>query len=72
MPRNLPGDSGRGKQKQMTLKKPPQDILKQYLKQADVLYEKLRINQAQIKTLEKLRDTLLPKLMSGEVRVRSE
>lgn len=27
-------------------------------------------NQLQIRTLEKLRDTLLPKLMSGEVRVR--
>ena len=26
-------------------------------------------NQKQIRTLEKLRDTLLPKLMSGEVRV---
>ena len=28
-----------------------------------------RINNKQIRTLEKLRDTLLPKLMSGEVRV---
>jgi type I restriction enzyme, S subunit len=27
-------------------------------------------NKAQIKTLEKLRDTLLPKLMSGEIRVK--
>jgi len=27
------------------------------------------INNNQIRTLEKLRDTLLPKLMSGEVRV---
>jgi type I restriction enzyme S subunit len=26
-------------------------------------------NQKQIRTLETLRDTLLPKLMSGEVRV---
>jgi type I restriction enzyme S subunit len=30
---------------------------------------KTRANQIQIRTLEKLRDTLLPKLMSGEVRV---
>ena len=30
------------------------------------------INNNQIRTLEKLRDTLLPKLMSGEVRVKSE
>ncbi len=30
------------------------------------------INSKQIHTLEKLRDTLLPKLMSGEVRVKLE
>jgi type I restriction enzyme R subunit len=30
------------------------------------------INNKQIRTLEKLLDTLLPKLMSGEVRVKSE
>ena len=32
--------------------------------------DKLRDNTKQIHTLEKLRDTLLPKLMSGEVRVK--
>ena len=31
--------------------------------------EKMTYNLKQIRTLEKLRDTLLPKLMSGEVRV---
>ncbi len=31
--------------------------------------DKLRENKKQIHTLEKLRDTLLPKLMSGEVRI---
>ena len=30
------------------------------------------INRFQIRTLEKLRDTLLPKLMSGKVRVKLE
>jgi type I restriction enzyme S subunit len=34
-------------------------------------FEKIKANQKQIQTLEKLRDTLLPKLMSGEVRVVS-
>ena len=33
------------------------------------IFQKVFKNQAQIRTLEKLRDTLLPKLMSGEVRV---
>jgi type I restriction enzyme S subunit len=36
------------------------------------LFEKIERNQNQIRTLEKLRDTLLPKLMSGEVRVDYE
>ena len=34
------------------------------------LFNKIRANLAQIQTLENLRDTLLPKLMSGEVRVQ--
>ena len=34
------------------------------------LFNKIRANLAQIQTLEKLRDTLLPKLMSGEMRVQ--
>lgn len=33
-------------------------------------FRRMLLNQKQICTLEKLRDTLLPKLMSGEVRVR--
>jgi len=33
------------------------------------MFEKLLKNTIQIRTLEKLRDTLLPKLMSGELRV---
>jgi type I restriction enzyme, S subunit len=33
------------------------------------IYEKVDLNTSQIRTLTSLRDTLLPKLMSGEVRV---
>ena len=33
------------------------------------LFEKIKSNQIQIRTLNTLRDTLLPKLMSGEIRV---
>ena len=36
------------------------------------LYKKISINEAQIRILEKLRDNLLPKLMSGDVRVMIE
>lgn len=37
----------------------------------DVYYQKLISNLDQIQTLEKLRDKLFPKLMSGDVRVDS-
>ncbi len=36
------------------------------------IIRKILCNRLQIRTLEKLRDTLLPKLMSGEVRVKYE
>ncbi len=39
-------------------------------KEIQPLFGKIIFNQQQIKTLTQLRDTLLPKLMSGEVRVR--
>lgn len=44
------------------------DILK-FEGQVTSFFSKMFANQTQIRTLEKLRDTLLPKLMSGEVRV---
>jgi type I restriction enzyme S subunit len=38
----------------------------------DPIFQKIRYNVLQIQTLEKLRDTLLPKLMSGEVRIMND
>lgn len=49
---------------------PPEKLINQF---NDMIYpsiKKIRTNLSQIRTLEKLRDTLLPKLMSGAVRVR--
>lgn len=48
---------------------PPKKRLKEFDKAVLPNFEKIRTNKRQIRTLEKLRDTLLPKLMSGEVRV---
>lgn len=42
-----------------------------YSNQLAPLYEKLIFNLGQIQKLETLRDTLLPKLMNGEVRIES-
>ncbi|HCI29905.1 MAG: putative type-1 restriction enzyme specificity protein MG438 [Deltaproteobacteria bacterium ADurb.Bin135] len=46
------------------------DSIQDNLVYLNELYKKIDINSSQILTLEKLRDTLLPKLMSGEVRVK--
>jgi len=48
---------------------PDKETLNKFDEQVKLSEEKILKNQIQIRTLEKLRDTLLPKLMSGEVRV---
>lgn len=48
---------------------PPEDIYNKFMEQVKPIYSKVFSNQKQIQTLENLRDTLLPKLLSGEVRV---
>ncbi len=48
----------------------PLNKLHEFNQFASVFVDKMRENANQIRTLEKLRDTLLPKLMSGEVRVK--
>ncbi len=44
--------------------------IREYSEQLNLLFGKVIFNLGQIRVLEKLRDTLLPKLMSGEVRVK--
>ncbi|WP_066348577.1 restriction endonuclease subunit S [Aliarcobacter cryaerophilus] len=48
---------------------PPKNIYYKFMEQVKPIYSKVFNNQKQIQTLEKLRDTLLPKLLSGEIRV---
>jgi type I restriction enzyme S subunit len=48
---------------------PPSELIVLFEKTALPLYLKIKRNEAQVRSLEKLRDTLLPKLMSGEVRI---
>lgn len=52
------------------LKSPPNDVLLSFNAHVDNWFKKIHANTKQIQTLENLRDTLLPKLMSGEVRVQ--
>lgn len=53
----------------LEFKLPPKERLKAFSEYSDNAWNKIEYNHTQIRTLEKLRDTLLPKLMSGEVRV---
>ncbi len=48
---------------------PDESTMKKFDQVAKSQFSKIRKNQVQIQILEKLRDSLLPKLMSGEVRV---
>jgi len=49
---------------------PPINLINKFNIQVGSFIEKIKKNNRQIRTLQKLRDTLLPKLMSGEVRVK--
>ena len=55
--------------REMEIKIPSKEKLKMFDKEVEPMFQKINSNQTQIKTLTQLRDTLLPKLMSGEVRV---
>ena len=71
---SMSGSSGRQRAQANVLKTydisiPPKKIIEKLNNQLSSLLNKLDYNAIQIRTLEKMRDTLLPKLMSGEVRV---
>lgn len=51
---------------------PNETVLGNFQKLIMPHFEKLRNNLLQIKTLTQLRDTLLPKLMKGEIRIKAD
>lgn len=56
--------------KEHKVKLPLPDKIAEFENTVSNYFEKMLNNQTQIRTLTQLRDTLLPKLMSGEVRVK--
>ncbi len=54
----------------ITIPVPPETIILNFESQIGGYFNKVLLNKEQIIILEKLRDTLLPKLISGEVRVK--
>jgi len=49
---------------------PDKETINKFHKFVEQIFNKIKYNKHQIRTSEQLRDTLLPKLMSGEVRVK--
>ena len=49
---------------------PQENILKEFQEIIHPIFHKIKTNTKQIQTLTKTRDELLPKLMSGEIRVK--
>ena len=66
------GSINKGDFERLEIIKPPFDLVNRFQREVKPLDDKVIWNSGQIHTLEKLRDTLLPKLMSGEVRVKNE
>ncbi|MEA3330296.1 MAG: restriction endonuclease subunit S [Campylobacterota bacterium] len=56
--------------KSLDIIKPLEELRKKFDEVVIENFEKIKANTKQIKTLENMRDTLLPKFMSGEVRVK--
>ena len=54
----------------MEILKPDDETLKIFHQVVEPTFDKIFINSKQIQTLENLRDTLLPKLLSGGIRVK--
>jgi len=58
--------------KYLTFSFPKEEQINNFNEVINPIFNKIMKNKNQIRTLEKLRDTLLPKLMSGEVRMEYE
>jgi len=54
----------------MEIVKPSEAVMKLFNETYEAVFRKITANNQQIETLKKTLDTLLPKLMSGEVRVK--
>lgn len=56
--------------KNFKIRVPDENSLNKFQNQVGLYFKKILSNSKQIKSLETFRDTLLPKLMSGEIRVK--
>ena len=57
--------------KDLRVVKAPADVLRKFEESVGPIYDRRMLNESESRTLAAIRDALLPKLMSGEVRVMS-
>ena len=55
--------------KEIKILVPNDELITSFQSLINPVFQKIRLNTLEIQTLEKLRDTLLPKLMSGEAKI---
>lgn len=74
--RSMSGSSGRQRVPVQRLKSysiiNEQGLIRKFETAVSDSFQKIKVNSQQIETLTHLRDTLLPKLMSGEIRIPTE
>ena len=58
--------------KALLFRLPNEDALSKYAEATNDFWDKRKVNYSAVQQLERTRDTLLPKLMSGEVRVQMD
>ena len=55
--------------KQLLISSPPIELIGEFHQVVSNMFERILINDQEIETLSEIRDTLLPKLISGELRI---
>ncbi|MFH2060740.1 MAG: restriction endonuclease subunit S [Pseudomonadota bacterium] len=57
--------------KSLQIVQPPEKIIDSFVGTIEMVFDRVLLNTLQIQTLTKTRDTLLPKLMSGQIRIKN-
>ncbi len=55
--------------KSLSLQIPPKHIVDEFCDRIEPIFEKIKINELQIRTINKTKDNILPKLMSNEIKI---
>ena len=57
--------------RRMKIVKPPDEVIAHFSGQVDTLFEQVKVLQRQVRNLRRTRDLLLPRLLSGQIEVKT-